>query len=222
MKKFILLLIATLITTQAMAADYACKEAYDTKIAKLGKITHKIEDQGFLLGAGSMTVGSAFAIAGITAVALPVIFGPAVFFLGSMFYLDQKSQTLAEANSSIIESLKPLEQVNREARRSLTVYRMYQKDWELVRVNGKRERIGLRALTLSEYLEISPIDPVGDDDVTTMTEDLVKKINKSSGHNYSIEEVTSVVKNLSGTDVFCPNNKPVGFKKMVKIIKAHL
>ncbi len=224
MKKLTLLTLATLISAQAMAADYVCKDAYETKINKLQSTMNKIESVAVPGLFGAMGVGGAIAVAGATVAALPIIFGPFVVGIGGMFVLDHKHQSLVEASSVIIESAESESESDAYASSLLYKYYLSVRIRELEIINDKRAKIGLPKLSLNEYLEQNPIldSQIGDDKIDTMMEVLIRKINKSTGRSYSYGEVETLVKALAMTNAFCPDNKPVGFRRLVKIVKKHL
>lgn len=220
MKRLIVLTLATLISSQAMATDYVCKEAYESRLDALATKQQKQITKNDIAGFGGGFLGGAIALAGAPLLMLPVFMTGGLYVIISENRLNNKIQSFGDTQNVLTESVTSREEAMEGLKKSHAKYYKYFASMRLETINLKRVQAGMPVITFADYIKENPIPDFRPSEHQTAMDKLTAIFQRTLGNTY--EEVASAVKDLAQTDDLCPDNKPVGYKQLVKMVKARL
>lgn len=214
MKKFITLSMLTLISTSAMATDFACQPKYDRHITS--KAVRTLGGSILTIGAGAGTaVGSAGAILlGASIGAAPFLGVGALY--GYSAFEARNFESYVNSRNAIKEAYYP---GGKEEAIGYVVEAEKQRLQKKLndKINPQRERDGQPTLTLDAYLEQNPLKVDN-----SPLEELVEQINKHSRRQTTYEEVALKIRELGSDDSLCKNDRVLGSRNLRRFLVDEL
>ncbi len=216
MKKLMTIALATLISGNIFAADFACKAKYEDAISSNFM---RIVGRAYA-GTGIVSVGTVAAHAtGIIATSLATGLVPAAFAvaIGTFIYEENRERSLTDALRVMNEAFDGREQTLLEAASFYHRWHNYITQEDLNTINYRRDRIGLSPMTRREYNAAHPYEGFDAANYVTEGDKLVTKLNTKLGTDYSYDEVMEKVKEIASDSKLC-EKRLAGKKKFTKMV----